>query len=85
MKMNDCGVSRMKKHKILMKVPQYEISFEDLCLKQYKKINSIMNEIEKTFDVDLNDYQELRHQILDISNFIKRLPNTVSEVVEHDI
>ena len=70
--------------KILIKTPQYEISFEDLCLKEYKKINGLMNEIEKNFGADMNDYPELRHQILDISNFVKRLPGMVSEVADYD-
>lgn len=70
----------MKKN-ILLKTPQYEIEFADLCQRQYKKINSLLTLIEQEFDIDMNSHQELRHEILDISNFIKRLPDMVSEVV----
>jgi hypothetical protein len=68
--------------KILIKTPQCEIDFDNLCNKEYQKINSIMNLIEKEFQTDMNDHLELRHEILDISNFIKRLPTMISEVVE---
>jgi hypothetical protein len=38
--------------------------------------------IESTFSVSLEkDYPEIRHEILDISNFIKRLPERISEVM----
>nr|DAN52310.1 MAG TPA: hypothetical protein [Caudoviricetes sp.] len=70
----------MKKN-ILVKTPQYEISLDDLCDNQYKKINHIMNMIENEFQTDMNLHQELKHEILDISNFIRRLPGMVSEVV----
>lgn len=70
----------MKKN-ILIKTPQYEILFDDLCDNQYKKINHIMNMIENEFQTDMNLHQELKHEILDISNFIRRLPSMVSEVV----
>lgn len=70
----------MKKN-ILLKTPQYEIEFADLCQRQYKKINSLLTLIEQEFDIDMNSHQKLRHEILDISNFIKRLPDMVSEVV----
>lgn len=69
---------------ILFKTPKCEINFPDLCEKEYKKINHLMNLIEKEFSTDLNAHQELRHEILDISNFIKRLPSMVSEVVDHE-
>lgn len=70
----------MKKN-ILVKTPQYEISLDDLCDNQYKKINHIMNMIEDEFQTDMNLHQELKHEILDISNFIRRLPGMVSEVI----
>ena len=69
---------------ILIKTPNYETDFTDLCNKQYKKINNLMNIIEKEFDADLNNHQELRHEILDISNFIRRLPSMISEVVDYE-
>lgn len=66
---------------ILVKTPQYEIDLKDLCQKEYKKINNLMNMIEKEFSTNMNCHQELRHEILDISNFISRLPDMISEVV----
>jgi hypothetical protein len=65
----------MNKQNILIKTPQYEIEFEDLCNLEFKKINGLMNMIEKDFQVSLHDYPKLRGEILDISNFIKRLPH----------
>ena len=41
-----------------------------------------MNLIETEFSTDMNEHSEIRHEILDISNFIKRLPTMISEVVE---
>lgn len=69
------------KKKILIKTPQYEIEFSDLCQRQYKKINSLLGLIEHEFQTDMNKHQELRHEILDISNFINRLPEMISEVL----
>jgi hypothetical protein len=68
--------------KILIKTPQCEINFDDLCMKEYQKINYLMALIEKEFDTDMNSHQDIRHEILDISNFIKRLPSMVSEVIK---
>jgi hypothetical protein len=65
---------------ILIKTPKCEISLEVLCNKEYLKINHIMHMIEKEFSVSLHDYSELRSQILDISNFIKRIPNYEKEI-----
>lgn len=65
---------------IFIKTPQCELSLEKLCYKEYCKINNLMNMIEKEFNISLHDYPELRHEILDISNFIKRLPKMISEV-----
>ena len=67
---------------IFVKTPQCEISLDRLCYRQYCKINNLMNMIESTFSVSLEkDYPEIRHEILDISNFIKRLPERISEVM----
>jgi hypothetical protein len=41
-----------------------------------------MKLIEETFSVDLNEYPELRKSILDTGNFIRRLPETIHEVLE---
>ena len=67
--------------KILIKTPDREISLVDLCTKEYQKINNLMNLIEREFDTDMNLHPSIRHEILDISNFIRRLPAMVSEVV----
>jgi hypothetical protein len=67
--------------KILMKTPQYELNFQDLCNKEYQKINHLMSLIENEFSTDMNNHPEVRHEILDISNFIKRLPTMISEVI----
>lgn len=69
---------------IVIKTPQCEIDFADLCNKEYKKINNLMNLIEQEFSTELNHHQELRHEILDISNFIKRLPSMISEVISNE-
>lgn len=68
------------KNSVLIKTPQKEISLEDLCYKEYCKLNNLMNMIEKEFGVSLHNHPELRHEILDISNFIKRIPQYISEV-----
>ena len=79
--MNNKNNVSINNKKILIKTPQYEISFEDLCKKEYLKINNLMHMIEKEFGISLHDYPELRSEILDISNFIKRIPNYQREVM----
>jgi uncharacterized sporulation protein YeaH/YhbH (DUF444 family) len=69
------------KQNILIKTPQYEISLEDLCRKEYLKINNLMHMIEKQFKISLHDYPELRREILDISNFIKRIPYLEKDIL----
>jgi len=66
---------------ILIKTPQCEISLNDLCNKEYLKINHIMHMIEKEFNISLHDYPNLRGKILDISNFIRRIPNMEKEIM----
>ena len=74
----------MSKQKILIKTPQYEIDFTELCNKECNKINGLLSMIEKEFETEMSEHQELRHEILDISNFIRRIPNMISEVIPHD-
>lgn len=69
------------KNTILVKTPQYEVEFSDLCQREYNRINNLLFLIEKEFDVDMNNHREIRSEILNISNFIKRLPNMISEVI----
>jgi len=66
---------------ILIKTPQSEMSLKDLCNKEYLKINHIMHMIEKEFNISLHDYPELRGKILDISNFIRRIPYMEKEIM----
>jgi hypothetical protein len=68
------------KNKILVKPNEVEMSFEDLCQKEYLKINGLMGMMEEDLNISLHDYPELRNKILDISNFIKRLPNYINEI-----
>lgn len=65
---------------ILIKTPKGEMTLSYYCDMEYKRINLILKLIEDEFNVDLNDHQELRHEILNISNFIRRLPSMISEV-----
>lgn len=75
----------MKKSHILFKTPQCEIEFRDLCMKQYLHINGLLGFIESEFNTSMHNHPELRHRILDISNFIKRMPDFVSEVITHEV
>jgi len=68
-------------NRILIKTPQYETSLENLCNKEYLKINNLMHMIEKQFDISLHNYPELRGEILNISNFIKRIPYLQREIM----
>lgn len=63
----------------LVKTPKGEMTLQFYCDSQYKRINLIMKLIEDEFGVSLNNHPELRHYILDLSNFIKRLPQMISE------
>jgi len=74
-------VNNINNSRILIKTPNCEITFDDLCKKEYLKINNLMHMIEKQFDISLHDYPELRGEILDISNFIKRLPYLQREIM----
>jgi len=38
--------------------------------------------IEKEFNTSMGDHPELRKYLLDTSNFIKRLPSYISEIVD---
>jgi len=72
---NNNKFNNFKQNNILIKTPNCEMSLNDLCNKEYLKINHIMHMIEKEFNISMHDYPELRCKILDISNFIKRIPN----------
>ena len=75
----------MKKDKVLLKVPVTgEISLENVCHKEYKKLRSLLYMIENEFDTKMTNHPEIRKYILDCSNFVKRVPEMVSEVVRTD-
>ena len=65
---------------ILIKTPQCEVSLKDLCNKEYLKINNLMHMIEKDLGISLHNYPELRNEILDISNFIRRISSYEKDV-----
>lgn len=67
---------------IFTKTSKGETSLQFLCNKQCDKINSLLFKIEKEFDTDMNKHPELRHEILDLANFIKRFPLYISEVIK---
>ncbi len=73
----------MKKD-ILFRTPQYEVDFETLCETQYKYIIELLGLIEQEFNTSMHEHPELRHKILDISNFIRRLPSFISEVFDYE-
>lgn len=76
----------MKKDHILLQVPVTgEITLEDVCYKEYKKLRSLLYLIEEEFDTKMIDHPEIRKFILDSANFISRVPDMVSEVVRTDI
>jgi hypothetical protein len=74
-----------KKENILLQVPiTGEISLEDVCNKEYRKLRSLLYLLEDEFDTKMSDHPEIRKFILDSSNFINRIPQFVSEVVRTD-
>lgn len=76
----------MKKENVLLQVPiTGEMSLEDVCNKEYKKLRSLLYLLEDEFDTKMIDHPEIRKFILDSSNFIQRIPKMVSEVVRTDV
>ena len=67
--------------KILIKTPQYETSLENLRKKVYLKMNHLMPMSVRAFGISLHNYPELRGEILNISNFIKRMPYLEREIM----
>jgi hypothetical protein len=67
---------------ILLKVPeQGEMDLDLLCELEYKRIIAILGLLETTLNINLNNYPDIRKNILDTGNFIRRLPNIISEVL----
>lgn len=75
----------MKKENILLQIPVTgEITLEDVCNRECKKLRSLLYLLEKEFDTKMSDHLEIRKFILDSSNFIQRIPTVISEVVRSD-
>ena len=73
---------KIKKENILVMTPSgCEISLGHLCNKEYLKINNLMHMIEREFKISLHDYPDLRKEILNISNFIKRIPYLKTDIL----
>lgn len=70
------------KNQIIIKNSLGEMDINFWAEKEYRRVVLIMKLIEDTFSVDLNKYPELRKSILDTGNFIRRLPSTISEIIE---
>lgn len=74
-----------KESRILFKTPQAEMEFADLCTTQYMRINELMNMIEREFETSMHEHYDIRNRILDTSNFVRRLPDMISEVIEIEV
>jgi len=72
----------LKKEHILLQVPvSGEMTLNDVCDKEYRKLRSLLYLIESEFNTKMIDHPEIRKFILDSANFIKRIPEMVSEVI----
>ena len=75
----------MKKESILLQVPVTgEISLNDVCNKEYRKLRSLLYLLEDEFDTKMSDHPDIRKFILDSANFINRIPEMVSEIIRVD-
>lgn len=75
----------MKKDNVLLKVPiTGEISLEDVCEREYRKLRSLLYLLEEEFDTKMIKHPQIRKFILDSANFIRRVPDMISEVVRTD-
>ncbi len=82
---SDSYVSNSKNEKVLLQVPVTgEISLNDVCNKEHKKLRSLLYLLEEEFNTKMTEHPEIRKFILDSSNFIKRIPDMVSEIVRAD-
>ena len=76
----------MKKENVLLQVPvSGEMTLEDVCNKECRKLRSLLYLLEKEFNTKMSDHPEIRKFILDSSNFINRVPDFISEVIRTDI
>lgn len=75
----------MKKESVLLQVPvSGEMSLEDVCDKECRKMRSLLYLLEKEFNTKMIKHPEIRKYILDSSNFIQRIPEMISEIVKVD-
>jgi hypothetical protein len=75
----------VKKENILLQVPiTGEISLEDVCNKEYRKLRSLLYLLEDEFDTKMINHPEIRKFILDSANFINRVPQMISEIIRTD-
>jgi len=76
----------MKKENVLLEVPvNGEMTLEDVCNKECKKLRFLLYMIEEEFNTKMIDHFEMRKFILDSANFIQRIPEMMSEVVRTDV
>ena len=76
----------MKKQTIILDIPitgEAELKF--VCDKECKKLYSLLYVIENELNINLKDYPNIRKEILDSSNFIKRIPNMISDIVYTEV
>jgi len=75
----------LKKDNILLHVPiTGEITLEDVCDRESRKLRSLLYLLEEEFDTKMIKHSHIRKFILDSSNFIQRIPSMVSEIVRTD-
>jgi len=67
---------------ILIKTSQGEMSLQFLCDKEYRRICAILNMIETEFNTSMSQHLELRKYLLDTGNFIQKIPEMISEIIE---
>lgn len=76
----------MKKENILLQVPVTgEITLEDVCNKECRKLRSLLYLLEDEFDTKMIKHPEIRKFILDSANFISRIPYCISEIIETEL
>jgi hypothetical protein len=71
----------MEDKNILVKNNNSEMNINDWAEIEYKRVILIMKLIEDIFSVNLSHYPELRKSILDTGNFIRRLPESISDIL----
>lgn len=72
----------MYKRQILLRVPVTgEVELSYACDRECKNLHSLLYVIENELNINLKDYPNIRKQILDSSNFIKRLPEMIDDVI----